>query len=577
MLPAHLKRYVVDQDYARYTPADQAVWRYIMRQLTHFLSRHAHPCYLSGLEKTGISVEQIPNIEEMSAKLEKFGWRAVPVSGFIPPAAFMEIQAHGYLPIASDLRSAEHIAYTPAPDIVHEAAGHAPILVEPEYADYLRSYAQVAQKAIVSSEDIEQYEAIRILSDLKEDADSTHDMINHATRRLNEVTRAISHVSEAALLGRMNWWTAEYGLIGAVDDPKIFGAGLLSSVGESRSCLDRRVKKIPLSIECIDYSYDITEPQPQLFVTPNFARLRTVLDELAQRMAFMQGGLKGLERARQAKTVNTVELNSGVQIAGILKEYKSINGAAAYLSMSGPSQLSLRKVELPGHGTKYHATGFGSPVGRLRDETRCLSELNDNDLLKIGIKANEAAELLFASGVVVRGKVNSVLRDPESRKVLLISFVDCRVTFGDELLFSPDWGTYDMAVGSEVVSVFGGPADRQAFGETADFAAKVIPKRALSPEVEAKNQLFGELRLLRVNLASRKVNRDQAINALKQLVAKIDAEPSDDWLVRLEAIEISHQLGVDFFEEQKDQLGRMVLRRPEVAQNVADGLRLLTE
>lgn len=188
MLPVHLKKYIVEQDYSRYTPSDQAVWRYIMRQLTDYLSRHAHPCYLEGLKRTGIEVDHIPEIARMSEKLEKFGWRAVPVSGFIPPAAFMELQAYGYLPIASDLRTIDHLLYTPAPDIVHEAAGHAPILIEPEFAAYLKAYAQVARKAIISREDIDQYEAIRILSDAKEDPDSTVAQIATAERKLNEVT-----------------------------------------------------------------------------------------------------------------------------------------------------------------------------------------------------------------------------------------------------------------------------------------------------------------------------------------------------------------------------------------------------
>src|ERR1700678_2416775 len=113
-LPQHLRKYAVDQDYHRYTPEDQAVWRFIMRQLRDFLSVHAHECYLEGLEKTGIGADEIPRIEEIDQKLSRFGWGAVPVSGFIPPAAFMEFQSLGILPIASDIRSMDHLLYTPA-------------------------------------------------------------------------------------------------------------------------------------------------------------------------------------------------------------------------------------------------------------------------------------------------------------------------------------------------------------------------------------------------------------------------------------------------------------------------------
>ena len=93
LLPSHLKKYVVEQNYEKYSPVDHAVWRFILRQLKSFLSKHAHECYLEGLQKTGIEIERIPKISDISEKLSKFGWRAIPVSGFIPPAAFMELQS----------------------------------------------------------------------------------------------------------------------------------------------------------------------------------------------------------------------------------------------------------------------------------------------------------------------------------------------------------------------------------------------------------------------------------------------------------------------------------------------------
>ena len=76
----------------------------------------------------------------MNEKMNKFGWGAVAVRGFIPPEIFMEFQALGILPIACDMRSSEHLTYTPAPDIVHESAGHNPIIINEEYAHYLKEY-----------------------------------------------------------------------------------------------------------------------------------------------------------------------------------------------------------------------------------------------------------------------------------------------------------------------------------------------------------------------------------------------------------------------------------------------------
>ena len=106
-----------------------------MRQNIFFLKEYAHKVYFQGLLDTGISFERIPRIQEMNDILGKIGWGAVAVDGFIPPAAFMEFQAYKVLVIACDMRQIHHIEYTPAPDIVHEAAGHAPIIVDREYSE----------------------------------------------------------------------------------------------------------------------------------------------------------------------------------------------------------------------------------------------------------------------------------------------------------------------------------------------------------------------------------------------------------------------------------------------------------
>ncbi|HEY0465603.1 MAG TPA: hypothetical protein VGC79_15420, partial [Polyangiaceae bacterium] len=127
-VPHDLRRFVVEQDYAQYNEVDQAVWRFVLLQTYQRLQHTAHPAYRDGLAQTGISVERIPRISEMSACLARFGWSAVCVDGFIPPRAFQEFQAASILPIAADMRSIDHLTYTPAPDIIHEAAGHAPIL-----------------------------------------------------------------------------------------------------------------------------------------------------------------------------------------------------------------------------------------------------------------------------------------------------------------------------------------------------------------------------------------------------------------------------------------------------------------
>lgn len=569
-LPAHLKKYVVDQDYDRYTPLDHATWRYILRQLRAYLGQHAHEFYLRGLEQTGIEIDHIPRITDISAKLEKFGWRALPVSGFIPPAAFMELQALGVLPIACDMRSLSHLLYTPAPDIVHEAAGHAPMLAHPEYAAYLRQYATVARKSIISREDIAIYEAIRKLSDLKEDPTATPEEIQAAQKELELASKKQSHVSEAAQLSRMNWWTAEYGLIGPLKDPKLFGAGLLSSVGESKWCLSDKVNKLPLTIDCIQQGYDITEPQPQLYVTSSFEHLGEILDEFADTMSYRRGGRHGLEVAQKAQTVNTVELSSGIQISGEISDFIAKNEQVLYFKTKGPTQLCFHDRQLAGQGPKQHAMGFSTPVGRWKKHPQaCPSTLTDKELGSLGLHVGHDAELEFSSGFVVSGRLEKVQR--QDGKLILLAWLNCRVTNQGKTYFEPDWGVFDMPVGESVISVFGGPADREAFGEIDDFAAARVPPRKLDAREALQQSRYRDLRALRDQAETKALE-----HRLQALVDAHDKDFSEDWLFWLEAYELAVQkkLSLSMSEHLNNKLQALKGQNTDLRTLIEDGLNL---
>lgn len=533
MLPDHLKEFVVEQDTTDYQPVDHAVWRYCLRQLKNFLSTNAHDCYLDGLQKTGITVEEIPSIDSVCKKLNEFGWSAIPVSGFIPPAAFMEMQSLGILPIASGMRTLDHILYTPAPDIVHEAAGHAPILINPDFARYLKQYAAVAKNAIVSSEDLALYEAIRDLSDIKEHPDSTEEDIAKAEKKLNDISNSMTVVSEATLLGRMNWWTAEYGLIGDMRDPKIYGAGLLSSYGEAKECLSDKVKKIPLSVDCTQYSYDITEPQPQLFVAESFKHLTDVLHALSLQLAYKKGGLFGIEKAIEAKTVNSIQLNSGLQISGRVVETLKDEEQCLYFKCEGPTQLCVGNQELEGHGKDYHNHGFSSPIGFVEGFDDCLSWASDEDLKAAGIIENQSVTLQFESGIVVKGKLIGKTRTRRN-ELCILSFTDCHVTYKSKKLFEPEWGTFDMAVGSKIESVFSGPADRKKYGLIDNFASKRVPKKQQGTESRVLNNIYAEIRQLRNS-------QNFDLSTLEHIFSTLQANFKTEWLPRIELIELTYE------------------------------------
>lgn len=461
-LPLHLRPFVKVQDYGDYTPRDQAVWRFVMKHLMRQLADSAHPVYLEGLERTGISLDHIPSIEAMNECLARLGWRAVVVDGFIPPAIFMEFQALKVLVIALAIRSVEQIFYTPAPDIIHESAGHAPFLVDIDYAEFLQRFGEVGMRAIATTQDLEQYEAIRRLSILKECADSDPADIAEAEAELARLAASDTPLSEAALLTRLHWWTVEYGLVGSLDDYRIFGAGLLSSLGESDHCRDDvAVKKVPLTVNAVRTPYDITTQQPQLFVTKSCKHLTQVLEEFASSMCFKRGGAASLGTAINAGTVCTAMYNTGVQISGVFTEVIcDAVGNVTYLRTDGPTQLAYRDRELLGHGVVDHAGGFGAPVGLLKDFSRCLSQYTVDELRAHDVVIGQRVRLEYLSGTTVSGRLDNILR--QEQKNLILTFSDCTVTDLDgRVLFEPGWGIYDMTVGATITSVFGGAADRE--------------------------------------------------------------------------------------------------------------------
>jgi phenylalanine-4-hydroxylase len=542
-LPAYLRRYCAVQDYSKYTARDHAAWRYIMRQSRDYFRDHAVPIYSEGLRKTGIPIDRIPKVSEMDAALKEFGWGAVPVCGFIPPIAFLDLQARGILPIATDMRSMDHIAYTPAPDIVHEAAGHAPIIADAAYREYLRKYASMANKTIMSREDLALYEAIRMLSDIKENPDTKSGEIELAQKELDRAIKNVSFVSEATKVSRMAWWTVEYGLVGPLKDPKIYGAGLLSSVGESQACLAAKVRKIPLTLKCVDMTYDITEPQPQLFVAENMEQLTDVLHDLEGTLSFRKGGVHGLEQARNAQTVNTVQLDTGLQISGILMAYEAAmhgeRGEPHFIKFSGPSQICYGEKELPGQGRSRHPSGFSSPLGRWTTARhKSPSLLTDAELVSLGIRKGHKAVIEFMNGFRVEGVVQNVVR--ERQKILYITWVDCVVSRGAHRYFEPGWGEFDMPVGEAVTSVFGGPADREAFGEYEMGGVSTQPGRT-SPFTGDERRMFDCYTKIRDLRQIKSPGERPDVNAL---VEQALSDHGQEWLLALEILELSKQKNI---------------------------------
>ncbi len=439
-LPPHLQRYVVDQDYGSYTPRDQSVWRHVLKRLARHLETRAHSAYLKGLADTGISLDEIPSLETMNEKLERLGWRCVGVRGFVPPAVFTELQARGVLAIAADIRSHKTITYTPAPDIIHESAGHAPIIADAAYAAYLRSAGEVGFKAIASAEDRALFEGIRNLSVVKEDPQATPEDVEHAQARLDAAAKSVRYVSESTRASRLYWWTAEYGLVGTLDNPKLYGAGLLSSIGEAEHCLTPEVKKLPLTVECANTSYDITRMQPQLFVARDFRHLNDVLADFKHSLAYIRGGDYGLDEALRSRAVNHLVLRQrGGETIELTGEVKEVHRSG---KDTGPG-LTASVIELTGP-TMISAAGKSTGNPKRIDAVVLIGTERLPLRGRFSIRLASGVE---ASGYVVDG--NEV--------------VDFRVWLHGRPVPVSTWAY--VAVAEAIPSVAGGPADPQKWDE----------------------------------------------------------------------------------------------------------------
>jgi phenylalanine-4-hydroxylase len=568
-LPKHLKQFIKPQDYSDYTPVNQAVWRYVMRKNVDYLSKVAHSSYLDGLRKTGIEIDNIPSMYGMNRILTEIGWAAVAVDGFIPPNAFMEFQAYNVLVIASDIRQLEHIEYTPAPDIIHEGAGHAPIIANPEYAEYLRRFGEIGCKAISSDKDYQMYEAIRLLSIVKEAEGTPQATIDEAEKAVEDLQNNMGELSEMAQIRNLHWWTVEYGLIGTVENPKIYGAGLLSSIGESAWCMTDNVKKIPYDISAANQSFDITKLQPQLYVTPTFAYLNLVLEEFANKMALRTGGLSGIEKLINSSALGTIELSTGLQISGVFTNVIAHEGKPIYIQTTGKTALASREKELVGHGTASHAEGFGSPIGKLKGINLAIEEMSPKDLNAYDILESKRVKLEFEGDITVEGEIITGSRNLQG-EIILIRFKNCTVTHGETILFQPEWGVYDMAVGKKVVSAFSGPADVNSFDLISHMPSSKTIKAEHTDERDALEKLYMEVRAIRESK-----DMDTSLDAIFN---KLQTEHSKDWLLSVEITELlKNRNQPQLLEKVLMHLENLKIKRPEVAHLISGGLDLILD
>jgi phenylalanine-4-hydroxylase len=471
--------------------------------------------------------------------------------------------------IAADIRQLEHIEYTSAPDIIHESAGHAPIISDTKYNQYLSYLGSIGTKALFSSKDYALYESIRALSIIKEMPNVDQKELAEAEALVLYNQQNLGAPSEMALLSRLQWWTVEYGLIGDIDQPKIYGAGLLSSIGESASCMQPEVKKITYTIDALKVGYDITKEQPQLFVTPTFQNLIDVLEQFESTMAYRVGGLESVSKAIECKNICTAVFSSGLQLSGVFsKVYTDANHAIKYINTQGPSSLAFKDQLIAGHDVNYHAHGFGSPVGKLKGASKSLEDYNTEDLASAGIIADHVIVLAFDNGILVEGKLvgQTYMED----KLVLLSFADCKVTdIEGNVFFEPAWGMFDMAIGHAIISVFNGSADKNAIEDQLYVSEQPTYQQNYTAKDLQYQSLFKQIRDYREHGKS-----DESLNEIWQ---QIKNDFKTDWLGAMELLELADTMPTQqvLAEELRTQLKRQSEKYPAYSKLIKDGLKII--
>lgn len=234
--------FLIDQDFAAYTTEQHGVWAELVRRRMPQIEQHAAREYLDGFESLCLPFDRLPNLAAISAKLQRrTGWSTTPVSGFMPGPAFFEMLAARCFPTTTWLRSRDSLEYTPEPDIFHDVFGHVPMHAHPVFADFLAHYGQLCAR--IEDEGI------------------------------------------LERIGRVFWYTVEFGLIRQDGRVKIYGSGLISSNGESSNVLDHGCEVHPFTLdEVLRTPVKVDEMHHLLFAIESFDEIYEAMHTLEARI-----------------------------------------------------------------------------------------------------------------------------------------------------------------------------------------------------------------------------------------------------------------------------------------------------
>ncbi len=306
-----------------------------------------------------------------------------------------------------------------------------------------------------------------------------------------------------------------------------------------------------------------------MYVTPTFAYLNLVLEEFANKMALRTGGLSGIEKLINSAALGTIELSTGLQISGVFTNVIAHEGKPIYIQSTGKTALASREKELVGHGTLTHPDGFGSPIGKLEGINLAIEDMSPKDLNAYDILESKTVKLEFEGGITVEGEIVTGSRNLQG-EIILIRFKNCTVTHGETVLFQPEWGVYDMAVGKKVVSAFSGPADVNSFDLITHMPSSTTIKAEHTAERDDLEVLYQQVRMIRTT-------KDTQAD-LQTIFESVQQNHSKDWLLSVEIAELLKDRNEpQLLDQVVAHLEAQKIKRPEVAHLITGGLELIFE
>ena len=241
--------WTIPQHWDRYTAEEHATWDTLFARQATLLPGRASNAWLKGLDVLKLDKPGIPDFEALSDRLMKLtGWQVVAVPGLVPDDVFFDHMANRRFVAGNFIRRPDQLDYLQEPDVFHDVFGHVPMLADPVFADYLAAYGRGGQRALG-------------LDALK-------------------------------YLGRLYWYTVEFGLVAEPEGLRIYGAGIVSSFSESRFALeDPSPNRIAFDMaRVMRTEYRIDDFQQNYFVIPSFEELlrQTVETDFAPLYAAMK-------------------------------------------------------------------------------------------------------------------------------------------------------------------------------------------------------------------------------------------------------------------------------------------------